>query len=215
MAKMIKLATAVLLCVTLAACNGEAAEKELDYDQTKKMVVDILQTEDGKKALRELLADEKMKQKLVMESDVVKQSIQEALSSDKGQEMWKKLFEDPEFVKDYAKSLEDEQKNLMKKLMNDPNFQKQMLDLLQDPEMTSHLQQLMKSQEFRTHLNEMIHESLDSPLFQEKIQKTLLKAAEKQGKEKQSDKGGEQEGGQSQENEGGGESGGGGDKGQE
>ncbi|WP_026907653.1 spore germination lipoprotein GerD [Paucisalibacillus globulus] len=202
------------LLLTLSACGGEATTKETDYDATKKMVVDILQTEDGKKALGEILADEKMQQKLVIESTTVKQAIDETLTSEKGAEMWKKLFEDPKFVETFYKSVEEDQKKLMKSLMNDSEYQKQMMDLLKNPEMEEATIQSLKSQQFRAHLEETIQQTLESPLFQAKMQEILLKAAEEQSKGQsnggdskgQGGGGGGQGGGS-----GGGESGGGGE----
>ncbi|WP_047983248.1 spore germination lipoprotein GerD [Ornithinibacillus californiensis] len=196
----------------LSACGGEAAPKETDYDATKKMVVDILQTEDGKKAIGENLADEKMQQKLVIDSATVKQAIDETLTSDKGAEMWKKLFEDPKFVESYYKSIEEDQKKLMKDLMKDSEYQKQMMDLLQNPEMTEQQIQTLKSQQFRAHLEETIQQTLESPIFQAKIQEILLKAAEEQSKGGGQSGGGESggQGGGGSGGEGGGESGGGG-----
>src|SRR5699024_4442276 len=89
----------------LTACNGESSSgNDTEYDATKKMVVDILQTEDGKKAIQDILTEEKMQEELVLDTEVVKDSINEALSSEKGMEMWKKLFEDPKFVESYATS---------------------------------------------------------------------------------------------------------------
>ncbi|SET85366.1 spore germination protein D [Oceanobacillus limi] len=201
-----------MLLLALSACGGEAAKQEGDYDTTKKMVVDILQTDDGKKALGEILSDEEMQKQLVIESSVVKQSIDEALSSDKGVQMWKKLFEDPKFVETYVKSMEEDQKKLMTDLLKDSEYQKQMLELLKDPEMTDQYVQTLKSQEMKSHLEETIQQTLESPLFQAKIQDLLLKAAEKQGSGDQSGQGQDQ-GGQSGGGEGGsggGEGGGGG-----
>ncbi|WP_077324002.1 spore germination lipoprotein GerD [Virgibacillus siamensis] len=173
-----------LLIVVLSACSGESsASKQADYDATKKMVVDILQTEDGKKALKEILSDEKLKKQLVIQSDVVKKSLNEVLTSDKSKEMWTKLFEDPKFVKAYAKAMADEHKKLMKELMNDPEFQKQMLDLMQNPQIDKQMLEVMKSQDFRKHLEKTIQETLQSPLFQAKMTETLLKAAEEQSKQ--------------------------------
>ncbi|MGM8212813.1 spore germination lipoprotein GerD [Virgibacillus sp. W0430] len=183
-----------LFVIFIAACNGQdSSGKEANYETTKKMVVDILQTEDGKKALTEILSDEKLKKQLVIESDLVQDSINNVLVSEKGAEMWKNLFKDPSFVKDYAKSLEDEQKKLMKSLMNDAEYQKQMIEILQNPEISEHILSLIKSQQFRAHLEETIQQTLETPLFQEKMKETLLKAAEKQGQEK--GKEGEQQGG--------------------
>ncbi|MEI3607918.1 spore germination lipoprotein GerD [Pseudogracilibacillus sp. SE30717A] len=201
--------TAIICTVTisLASCgNNNAAKQDLDYDQTKKMVVDILQTEDGKKALQDIITDDKMKQHLVMESDVVKESITQALVSEKGAEMWKKLFEDPTFVESFNQSIAEEQKKLFKSLMNDSEFQKQMLELLQDPEMSKQTLTVMKSQQFREHLEETIQQTLNTPTFKAKMQDILLKAAEEMQKQEKSDKGGQGgEGG----NQGGGGNGGG------
>lgn len=165
----------------MAGCgaNNEASQ-DTDYDQTKKMVVDILQTDDGKKALQEIITDDNMKQHLVMESDTVKEAITEALVSDKGAQMWQKLFEDPDFVKSFQESMEDEQKKLYKSLMNDSDYQEQMLDLLQNPEISDQTLKLMKSQQYRKHLEETIQQTLETPTFQAKMQEVLLKAAEKQ-----------------------------------
>lgn len=166
----------------MSACTEEdKPAKEADYEATKKMVIDILQTDDGKKALKELMTDEEMKKQLVIESDLVKDSIDQMLTSEKSKEVWSELFKDPEFVKVFAESMSNEQKKLMKDLMNDATFQKQMLELLQDPEMTKQILSLIKSQDFRSHLEETIQETLETPLFQTKIQEILLKAAEKQG----------------------------------
>lgn len=175
-----------LSCLTLGACSSESsASKEVDYDETKKMVVDILQTEDGKKAIQDILTDEKMKQNLVIDDDVVKDAINNVLSSKKGQKMWTKLFSDPAFVKVYAKSMSEQNKKLLKKLMDDAEYQKQMLKLLQNPEITEQMLEVLKSQKFTAHLEEQIQKTLETPLFQAKIQDILLKAASEQQKQKQ------------------------------
>ncbi len=60
----------------LASCGGaDVGNEKLDYDQTKKMIVDILKTDDGKKAIQEIISDEDIKQQLIMNEDVVKNSI--------------------------------------------------------------------------------------------------------------------------------------------
>lgn len=174
----------MLSTLFISACNGEGTTgKEADYDTTKKMVVDILQTEDGKKAIKELLSDKKMKEQLVIQSDVVKKSINQVLSSDKSKDMWKKLFDDPQFVKTYAKSMAEEHKKLMKELMNDSEFQQQMIDLMKNPEINKQMLSVMKGQEYRKHLEETIQQTLQTPLFQAKMTDILLKAAEEKSKQ--------------------------------
>lgn len=170
-----------LSIVFMSACSQESA-KDTEYDTTKKMVIDILQTDDGKKALKEIMTDEEMKEQLIIESDTVKDSINDVLVSQKGADMWKNLFSDPAFVESFATSMAEEQEKLMKNLMNDADYQKQMLELLQNPEITEQMLDVMKSQKFRSHLEETIQQTIETPLFQAKMKDILLKAAENQGK---------------------------------
>jgi len=157
------------------SCNSQQAEKELDYDQTKKMVVDILQTEDGKKAIQDLILSSEMKEHLIIASDVVKQSINEALLSERGEKMWKSLFEDPSFAKQFTETMSDSQKDLLKQLMTDPEYQQHMMDILQNPELMNQILQLLKSQQFRSHIQTIISETINSPLFQSEMAEILLK----------------------------------------
>jgi spore germination protein D len=197
------------LLVLLTACGGGggggSTQGDAQYETTKKMVVDIIKTDEGKKALTEVLTDEKMKQQLIMDSATVKDAISQTLTSEEGKKIWTKLFEDPTFVQTYTKSVEDAQKKLMKGLMTDSEYQKLLIDIFQNPEMTNTTLEVLKSQQFREHLEKTIQETLNSPLFKAKMTEVLLKAAEEQSK---------QQGGQSQEQSGsGGGSGQGGDSG--
>lgn len=189
MKKLIYLTLMIATIGFLTACSGDKVSgKDDSYDTTKKMVLDILQTEDGKKALTDIISDDKMKEQLVIESDVVKHAINETLTSDKGKKMWENLFKDPEFAKGFSKSIADDQKKLMKQLMHDPEFQKQMLALFNNPQMDTQILKVMKSQKFRSHLEKTIQETIDNPLYQAKIKDLLLKAAEKKAKEDESGK---------------------------
>lgn len=213
---MKKLFFLIFFIILLTACGGnQAGQEQADYEQTKKMVVDILQTEDGKKALTELFQDEKVKQELTIQSDAVKSAINEVLVSDKGKDMWQSLFKDPSFVKGYTEAIQEEQTKWMKDLMNDAEYQKQMLELLQNPEVAALVLATLKSQQFRAHLEETIQQTLETPLFQARIQEILLKAAEEQAKQNGGNEGsngggGEQQGGDTQNEGSGGQGSGGG-----
>ncbi|WP_035531086.1 spore germination lipoprotein GerD [Halobacillus kuroshimensis] len=183
----------VLVLVFLAACNGSSgASEQADYDTTKKMMVDILKSDDGKKAMTEVLSDEEMQQFMALESEVVSQAVQQTLISEEGKAFWSKLFSDPTFVQEFSKVLEDQQKELMKGLMKDAEYQKLMIDIYKNPEMMEQMVTVMQGQKFKAHLETSIEETLNSPVFQAKMTETLLKAAE----EMQS---GEEQGGQSEE----------------
>ncbi len=174
-----------IFSTTSCAQDAGSASGKLDYEETKKMVVDILKTDDGKKALQEVLSDEKLKEKLVMDHAVVTETVQKTLTSDKGIEFWKKTFEDPKFAESIAKTMQKENEKLLKNLMNDPEYRKKMVEVLKDPELGKEVTNLLKSNEYRDHVKQIITETLESPLYQAKIQELLLKAAEtKAGGEK-------------------------------
>lgn len=169
---------------TTGCAQAESGGKQIDYDETKKMVVDILKTDDGKKALQEVMSDDGMKEKLVMDQAMVTTTIEKTLTSDKGKEFWKKSFEDPKFAEAVAQSMKTEHEKLIKDLMKDPEYQGMMIEVLQDPELTKQLTVLMKSKEYREHLQKVMTETFESPLYKAKIEDILLKAAtEKAGEE--------------------------------
>ena len=176
----------IALGVLLSACSEEPSSgQHASYDSTKKMVVDILQTDEGKKTLSEVIADKKVKEQLVTNSEDTKKTIADALTSDKGKEMWASLFKDPEFKADFAKSMADEQKKTMKALMNDPEYQKQMLALMQNPKMQEQMLTVMKSEKFRSHLDQTMIQTFETPAFQKKVHDMLTKAAEDAVKKKE------------------------------
>lgn len=184
--------TALLFVYT--GCANET-QKDLDYEQTKKMMIDILQTDEGKKALLDIISDDKLKQHLVIESDVVKETISETLVSKDGKDMWKELFADPKFIDSFYTSIADEQEKMFKHLMKDADFQKQMIDLLQNPEMSEQTIKLLKSQQFRKHLETVIIETIDNPVYRAKLQKELNDKGSDDAKEeeKKQDEGNQKE----------------------
>lgn len=166
----------------LAGCSTQAqGAEELDYVQTKKMVVDILKTDDGKKALKDVLAEEPFKSQLVMDNTAVNVAIKTTLLSDDGKEFWKSAFKDPEFSKAFADSMAEENQAVLKSLINDPEYRSKLIEVLHDPELEKELADLLKSNEYRKHLKSVISETFESPEYQAKIQEILQKAA-KEGK---------------------------------
>lgn len=164
--------------VIIGCAPAEQGGNQIDYDQTKKMVVDILKTDEGKKAIQEIMTDEEMRQNFVMDQVIVTKSIQDTLTSDKGVEFWKKTFEDPKFVESFAKSMQSEHEKLIKGLMKDPEYQGMMIDIMKDPELEEELVRILKSKEYRGHLQTVMSETFESPLYKAKIQELLIKAAE-------------------------------------
>lgn len=190
--KTISMLLLLPIMVFLASCSSSDTSSggQVDYDQTKKMVVDILKTDDGKKAIQDVMSSDGMKEKLVMDQQVVANTISQTLTSDKATEFWKKTFSDAKFAQGVAKNMRSENEKLLKDLMNDPEYRGMMIQVFKEPEIQKEMADALKSREYREHLQKVITETVDSPLFKAKIQELLLKAAEETAKTKSSDKGG-------------------------
>ncbi len=162
--------------------NSETSSNSEGYEPTKTMILDVLKSEDGKKALREILSDDKMKDLLIMDQKVVKEAVQQTIISDKGKQFWKKAFKDPTFAAAYAKALKDEHQTLLKDLLKDPSYRKLLLEVLQDHEMEKEFEKAFKSTESRKVIKETIIETLQSPLVQSELMK-IFKEGKGEGKE--------------------------------
>jgi spore germination protein D len=170
----------LLITMFLSSCASPEASggEQIDYEATKKMVVDILKTDDGKKAIQEVMSDDKMKETLVMDQQVVADTIQQTLTSENATEFWKKTFSDEKFAQAIAKSMRTENETLLKDLMKDPEYRGMMIEVFKEPEIQKEMADALKSKEYREHLQTVISETLESPLFKVKMQELLLKAAE-------------------------------------
>lgn len=169
------------LFLTLAGCSSGSNGKESNYEQTKEMVKDVLQTEDGKKVLKELLKEETMKQQVMFDTEEVKTTLEKALQSKESKEMWKHLFADPEFVQTFQEAFAKEQMELFKKLMHDATFQAQLLDLLQNPEMEKQMTTVLRSQETRAHLEKIIEQTFENPKIEGQMYKLIQQAINENG----------------------------------
>lgn len=181
-----------------------------DYEETKKMVIDILQTEDGKKAIQEVLSEKETKQKMLMDEPFIQSTIEETLLQDDNKKQWQTFMASPEFASKYAKQMEDQHKKLIKDLMKDPDYQKSMMDILQDPEMEKQILQMTKSTEFKKQTMNVIKEAMQSPHFRLELLELLKQISIEETKDQNEQQdGGKNDQGQSQGTDGGGGGGGG------
>lgn len=170
-----------LLGIFLTSCAAnESKGNEVSYEETKKMIVDILKTDEGKKALQEVLSDEQFKQEIIMNQEETKKAIEETLVSEKGKKFWEQQLKDEKFAQAFAKSMEKPFEDLMKGLMNDPEYQKKMMELMQNPEMDKNYTKLIKSSEMRSHFQKLIQETFENPMFKAEIFDMLKKITDEQ-----------------------------------
>lgn len=162
------------------------------------MMTDSLQTEEGKKAIRKILSEDDFRELIVLEQPEIKKSVEETMLSKKGEEFWKKAFEDPKFTETVAKSMKEQQQDIMKQLMSDASFQKEMEDFFGQPDMQKKLETIMKSSTMKEQYEKVIEETIKSPLLQTKWEKLIQeagKAGEEKGKKKEEHKPEEKKGG--------------------
>lgn len=176
-----KILTLLFIAFLLTGCNAQQANPS--YDEMKKMMTDALQTEDGKKAVRQLLADPEFREQLILEQPEVKKSIEQTLLSKEGEAFWKKIFDDPKFSETFAKSMKEQQEEVMKQLMKDASFQKDLEDFFGQSDMQKQLETIIKSSTMKEQYEKAIEDTINSPLLQTKWLK-LIKAAEEEAKEK-------------------------------
>ncbi len=195
----------MIVMLTSCASGGGQSQgaSQPDYNSMKEMVIDILQTEDAKNSVAQMMKDEKFQQNVMLSQESVKSSVIQSISNPNNPQI-KELFRDPKFASTMAKTMKDEHKKIMKDLMKDPEYQKMLISVMKDPEFEKNMMDLMKSSAYRRQTMQVMQEAMQSPLFQEDMMKLMTTATEEMMKPKQKGKKGGGGGG------GGSESGGGG-----
>jgi spore germination protein D len=180
-----KAALTFLFVVCLSACAPPTETAEPDYQKTKDLVVDILQTEDGKKAIKDVMQEEDVRQEMILNEPNVRKTIEDTLLKPDNQQHWQQLMMDPEFAKKYAEHLEEEHKDLIKDLMKDPQYQTTMMEILKDPEMEQHFVELLKSSDAKQQTMEVMKEAIESPYFRLELLQLLEQVSQKEGQQDQ------------------------------
>ena len=176
-------------CITLASgCSEGKEERNADsYSDEKKMMVDLLKTDEGKKAIQEVLSEEDVKAELIMDEDTVTKTIEKTLTSKEEMKFWKDAFSDPDFVKALAKGMKSSHINILKDLMKDPEYLSRLTDVLKSADMQDEFISILKEKDVRKEIKTLVTETLENPLYQEQISDILLKAATEKSAKKSSD----------------------------
>lgn len=177
--------------VILTGCSGQSSQGSTpDYQATKKMVIDMLKSDDGKKAIQDLFKEDDFKNQLVLNQDAVKKTITDTLTSKQGKAFWESMLKDPDFAKTLATTMQKNNEQILKQLMKDPEYQGMLMNVFKAPKMEQEYLELMQTKPFRAEIQKSILETVSSPLFSSKLTEALSKAVEEQMK-----KGGKSDGG--------------------
>ncbi|SEU31019.1 spore germination lipoprotein GerD [Paenibacillus sp. NFR01] len=213
---------ALSLALTLTACGSDqsgSSSGQPSYKEMKTMVVDILKSDDGKKAIEEALTTPSsgsegggssgisMKMMPLQTSEQIRTAVKDTLTAPEYQKEIEKIMTDPTFAGDFAKAINKESKELHLQLIKDPSYQKSVEEIMKSPEMMTMFLNLMKTSDYRKQSMTIMQDAMQNPLFRMEVldllktvvQDELQPKVQKKGEDKQ----GQGEGG------GGGDSGGG------
>jgi spore germination protein D len=205
-----RIVSILLLLIPLTSCGsdnqsqGQSSQGQ-GYKDTKTMVIDVLKTTEGQKAIQDASKndqDKSIKLLTTGEGQQIQLAIKDILTEDTGKKMLEKTMTDPKFAGQFAKAIESNTKQIHKDLMKDPEYQKSMLEVMNNPEFQKILTTTMKSTVYRQQTMNVIQESMKSPLFKMQLMELLKKVVEegvtpKEDKaQSKSDSGGKSGGGQ-------------------
>ncbi|MCQ2010512.1 MAG: spore germination lipoprotein GerD [Sporolactobacillus sp.] len=193
MARVLSLIMCTAMLVSLAGCGN--GQKPPTYQENKKMVLDLLKTDDGKDTIRDLLKDSEMRQAIVLDDPIVRKTVVQTLTTEQGQKLWRQLFNDPDFSEQLAKTMESENEKLLKQMMKDPGYQGMMMDILKTPEMQQQYLSLLKTKPFRGQIEQTIGELMATPLYKKRLADAIIAALKKEQEKSES-----QQSSESQEN---------------
>jgi len=176
----------------MASCGQEQQSSQVNYNEVKTMVVDILKTEDGQKAIEEaqksigLMQTQSHTMQILAtgQGQQLQMAVKEVMSDPAYAAALKEAMIDPRFAGDFAKAVTAESTELHKKLIKDPEYQQAMIDIFKDPQIQAMVLQTMKSNEYRQQVMTIMKDAIQSPLFQQDLLKLMEKALEEQAKPK-------------------------------
>ncbi|WP_127583948.1 spore germination lipoprotein GerD [Paenibacillus koleovorans] len=179
---------AVLLLPILASCGGGSSQGGSQsgggsYKETKSMVLDILKTEEGKKAIAEANLSEQNSSMKLLSTDTGQQvqlAVKEILTAEDTDKIVRQLMVEPKFAGDFAKAIQKQNKQLQKDLMKDPEYQKQMVQIMNNPEYEKIVLDVLKTTPYRQQTAAIMQETMQSPLFKAQIMEMLQKVVKEQ-----------------------------------
>jgi len=208
-------AAAVALSLALVSCGQETggSGNQISYKEVKSMVIDILGSEEARKAISKVQTQtaegEGMlltKNMTMQDQELVRLAVKDVLTSPDYNFVIEKIMRNPRFAGEFAKAVSQDNKQIHKDLMKDPDYQKDLIVMMKQPEAQRVLFEATKTPEYRKMLMSSVTEAMQNPLFKLEILKMLQSVVKEeltpqeqgqQGQEK------EQQGEQKQDSDGG------------
>ncbi|WP_025690208.1 spore germination lipoprotein GerD [Paenibacillus zanthoxyli] len=209
------------LILVLTACGSEqssSSSQQFSYKEMKTMVVDILKSEEGKKAVEEAMSTPSggagggggsgtMSMKMLPQTnEQIRLAVKDTITAPEYQKEIEKIMKDPRFAGDFAKAINSQNKQLHLQLIKDPTYQKSVAQIMKSPEMMKMFLDLTKTPDYRKQTMTVMQETMQNPLFRMEVLSLLKSVVHEELQPKTEKKGGGK--GSSGGGSGGGESGG-------
>ncbi|MFD0681826.1 MULTISPECIES: spore germination lipoprotein GerD [unclassified Paenibacillus] len=212
----------ILFVLVLTSCGSESKSSQSSqnggYKDTKTMVLDILKTEDGQKAIiaaqTKAASSSEGQIKLLSTGDSqhIQLAVKDVLTDTSNNKFLQNVITDPKFAGQFAKAIQKDMKQLQKDLMKDPEYQTTMISTLKNPDFEKMLLDTMKSPQYRQQTKTVMQESMQSPLFRLELMNIMKKVLEEESQPKAQGQGGSGGGGGGGDSKSGGKSESGGEK---
>lgn len=195
--KAIWMALIALLSVLLAACGQQQSNQHgLNYKETKDMVIDILKTEEAKKAIEEAMYKQEnpsdtMRLLSSPEGRQIQMAVKEVLTDPSYPRHLQQMMTDPKFAGEFAKAVLKENKDIHKQLLNDPEYQTMLLELMDSKEFKEIVFEVLKGKDYRKQTMTIMKEAMESPIFRMELMELLQKVIEEESRPKQLDQTGD------------------------
>jgi spore germination protein D len=172
----------IALSLLLVSCGQESSGSsgsQVSYKEVKSMVVDIIGSEEGQKAMEKATTAQyggstlQIKSMSPTDQANVRIAVKDVLTSPDYSQVLGKIMKDPKFAGEFAKAVSQDNKQIHKDLMKDPTYQQELVNLFKTPEMTKILSDSMKTSDVRKVIMSSVTESMSNPLFKLEIMKLL------------------------------------------
>lgn len=223
----------VIMLVILTSCGPETTSGGQQYKDGKEMVLDILKSEDGKKAIKSALNQDEgggeggssgggggssdgsgggssgggMKTLNTADTEKLKMTVKEVIANPENSKFLQSMMTDPKFAGDFAKAIKNENKQLHMQLIKDPDYQKDLLQVMKNQEFETIVTDALKSVKMRQQMRMVVQDTMQNPMFKAELVELLKKAVEenlKEAEKKEQKKEGGKEGEKDKSQDGGG-----------
>lgn len=173
-----------------AGCgSGQQSSGMQSYEETKSMVLDILRSEEGQRAVQQAsfgaIGGGGIQTLSAGQQEMLMTQVKDVLTDPEYSKRIRDIMLEPKFAGDFAKVIVKEDKQLHKDLLKDPEYQTMLMDVFKNEETEKLILKVMKGPEYRKYAMTIFHETLQNPLFKAELMDMMKKVLEEETRPKE------------------------------